>query len=433
MLFGAYLVVTALWVLSTLAITVWATRGYLNAIFALGLGKVARKRIVLPVLSKTVADPPFVTILLPTYNEYAVVDRLLGAVTKIDYPAYEVIVADDSTDKKTMRHLGAWEKSGKVRIVHRDSRSGFKAGALNNALDFSRKDGDYLLFFDADYVPTPDIIWKMLADFSGGIADVVQGYPDPSLNSSKNVLTRSVRASSSYYCLVDVATRQRMKGFIPIFGSVFMIKKVVLEKVGGFDESSITEDWALASSLAENGYRVVFDEGISVPAECPTTLRSLMRQQMRWAEGMTRDTKNHFLKMLGSRKATPMQKFDYLFYGFSQFSSIFGVTSYAISAVAVLINAGLLTTLKLDRGLILGLGPFGQYALFIAPIYLPLAFIIGASVALHREGRASDIPWCFSALAVTLLLIPFVAFSSVKGLLFKKGSWSRTPKTGETA
>jgi cellulose synthase/poly-beta-1,6-N-acetylglucosamine synthase-like glycosyltransferase len=430
MLLGAYLVETALWILATIVITVWATRGYINALFALRIGRVRRKAVAGAPAGKS-ADPPFVTILLPIYNEHAVVDRLLRAVTEIDYPSYEVIVADDSTDKATIRRLSAWAKRGKIKVVHRDSRAGFKAGALNHTLAHSKRNGRYVLVFDADHVPPPDMIWKLLADFSDGTADAVQAYPNPSLNSSKSVLTRSIRVSSSYYCLVDIAARQRMNGFIPIFGSAFMIKKDVLEKVGGFDESSITEDWALASKLTEDGYKVVFDEGISVQAECPTTLRSLIRQQMRWAEGITRDTKNHLLRILGSKKATRMEKFDYVFYGFSQFNSIFGAISYAVSAVAVLISTGLLVTLGLDRGLILGLGPLGQYALFIAPLYLPLAFILGASVALQREGKTSDFPWCFSALALTLLLVPFIAFSSVRGLLFKRGSWSRTPKTGE--
>jgi cellulose synthase/poly-beta-1,6-N-acetylglucosamine synthase-like glycosyltransferase len=432
LIIGPYLVETALWVIATLVITVWATRGYLNAFFSIGLGRVKKKGRAAVALAKRNPKPPFVTVLLPTFNEYAVVDRLLESVTGLDYPAYEIIVADDSTDGRTMARLAEWERRGKVKVAHRNSRSGFKAGALNRALGLSRRKGGYVLFFDADYVPPPDIIWKMLADFSDGTADAVQGYPDPSLNSSKSVLTRSVRVSSSYYCLVDIATRQRMRGFIPIFGSVFMIKRGVLEAVGGFDESSITEDWALASRLAEEGYNVVFDEGISVPAECPTTLRSVMKQQMRWAEGITRDTKNHLLRMLRSKKATPMKKFDYLFYGFSQFNSIFGTISYFVVALAIVINAGLLAGLPYDRALILGgLGPFGQYALFVAPVYLPLAFIIGALVAMHREGRIADFPWCFTALSMSLFLGPFVAFSSIKGLLTNKGSWSRTPKTGE--
>ena len=431
MLFGAYLVETSLWVLATVVITVWATRGYLNAIFTLRLGKLKKKSGPVKGAAKRGTDPPFVTVLLPTYNERAVVDRLLGAVTAIDYPKYEIIVADDSTDEATLRRLRAWEKRGKVRVVHRSERAGFKAGALNNALDFSRKGSKYALFFDADYVPPSDIIWKMLEDFRDKTTDAVQCYAEPSLNSSKNVLTKSVRVSTSYYSLVDVAARQRLKGFIPIFGSAFMVRKDALERVGRFDESSITEDWELASRLAEEGYNVVFDEGISIPAECPTTLRSVIRQQMRWAEGITRDTKNHIRRMLKSEKATPMKKFDYAFYGFSQFNSIFGLVAYGISSVAFLISTGMLTIPGVDKGLVLGLGPLGQYALFVAPLYLPLAFILGASMGLRREGRVSDIPWCFTALAINLLLVPFVAFASVKGLLSKKGSWSRTPKTGE--
>jgi cellulose synthase/poly-beta-1,6-N-acetylglucosamine synthase-like glycosyltransferase len=427
MLIGAYLIETVLWVVATIVVSIWATRVYAHGILALSLGKPEKKSIN-PVPTKQAAA--HVTLLLPTYNESKVVDRLLSAVARIDYPSYDVIVADDSTDGATIRSLERWKDKGKITVVHRVGRSGFKAGALNNALKFVNPSSKYLLILDADCLPRPDLVWRMVSRSLQNNADVVQGYSELSLNSSQNVFTRSMRVSSASYCLVDVAARKELGGFIPIFGAAFMIRKDSLDKLGGFDESSITEDWALASSLAEEGGRVFFDESIVVPGECPARFGSIVRQQLRYSEGITRDTKNHAARLLRSKKATTMEKFDYLFYGFSSLNSAFGLVSIALSAFALLISMGIFESLGVDRGLILGLGPLGIFALFVVPVYLPLAFFFACAVALYREGKLRELPWCVPSLALNFILIPVIVYGSFRGMILKKGQWARTPKTG---
>jgi cellulose synthase/poly-beta-1,6-N-acetylglucosamine synthase-like glycosyltransferase len=428
MLFGAYLLETVLWLVATIAVSIWATRVYFHSLLALRIGKAGKKQKDAP---KKRSDAPPVTILLPTYNESEVVDRLLAATTKIDYPSYDIIVADDSNDGRTMRSLKRWREKGKLSVVHRSQRSGFKAGALNNALKFMNPKTEYVLVLDADCVPPPDLIQRMVSRFSQGDADVVQGYSELSLNSSQNIFTRSQRVSSSSYYLVDVAARKELSGFIPIFGNAFMIKKSALSRAGGFDESSITEDWALASSLAELGSKVFFDETIVVPGECPARFGSIVKQQLRYSEGITRDTKNHVARLLRSKKATAMEKFDYLFYGFGAFNSTFGLLSIVLSAFAVLISMGVFESLGVDRGLILGLGLLGQFALFAVPVYLPLAFLFACSVALYREDKLRELPWCVSSLALNFIMIPVIVYGSFRGMVLKKGQWARTPKTGE--
>ena len=429
MLFDAFVVETAVWVFATVVITLCITRVYFTSFFSIAFGRAERAATF---KRKWRGRPPFVTVMLPMYNEEKVIDRLLGAATKLDYPHYEILVADDSTDPKAIGRLERWNKDPRVSIIHRGSRKGFKAGAMNNALRHCDKRSEYLLIFDADYIPQPDIIWKFLDRFVDKGVDAVQGYPEPSLNSSKNLFTMSISTSFSYYYLVDLPMRRRLKGFLPVCGSAFMVKLRVLDELGGFNESSITEDWELASRMAETGHKVVFDESIRVPAECPSTFRSVVRQQMRWAEGITRDTKNHLLRMLSSKNPTKMEKFDYAFYGFSYFNCILGTITYALSFLAFLLSNRILIVLGVDSGLILGLGALGSFLMYAAPVYLSLVFVFAALAGLYRDKKMGKfyrfIPFVF----VSLLLTPFIAFSSVKGLLFKRGSWSRTPKTGET-
>ncbi|RME47668.1 MAG: glycosyltransferase, partial [Deltaproteobacteria bacterium] len=113
---------------------------------------------------------PFVTIQLPLYNEPRVVERLLRATCAIDYPRdrFEIQVLDDSTDE-TSRIVGRLlpefaAKGITLRHIRRKTRTGFKAGALAQGLEMAR--GEFLLVFDADFVPPSDILHRMIHHFT---------------------------------------------------------------------------------------------------------------------------------------------------------------------------------------------------------------------------------------------------------------------------
>ena len=103
---------------------------------------------------------PPVTIQLPIYNEMYVVDRLLEATARIDYPRelLEIQVLDDSTDETTevaqARRSAACAAQGfDIKYLHRTDRTGFKAGALEAGLKVAR--GEFVAIFDADFMPEP--------------------------------------------------------------------------------------------------------------------------------------------------------------------------------------------------------------------------------------------------------------------------------------
>src|SRR5687767_13756304 len=113
-------------------------------------------------------DLPFITVQLPLFNEMYVVQRLVKAVTEINYPRekLQIQVLDDSTDE-TVKIAEATvanyaELGFDIQYIHRTDRTGFKAGALENGLQHAR--GELLAIFDADFVPKPDCLRK-LVDF----------------------------------------------------------------------------------------------------------------------------------------------------------------------------------------------------------------------------------------------------------------------------
>ncbi len=364
---------------------------------------------------------PFVSIILPTYNEPKVINRLLSACVSIDYTNYEIIVADDSTDEETLLKLRKWQKNPKIKIIHRDTRKGYKAGAINNALKYIHPLTEYILIFDADYIPPRDIIKKMLARFDDEKVAAVQGYTQHTLNENKNYITKSVRLMFSYYCMTELVGRREINGFLPLMGSVFMIRRDILEKIGYFNESSITEDWDLASAISMAGYKIVYDENIRVPAECPSTFRSLIQQQIRWAEGITRDTKKRLISIIKDGRMSLISKIDFIISGFYGIQGILGIVSYVLAFVKNYIDITFLLTL----------GPIGYYYFYIVPNVYPITLIIGVIIGLYRENELSKIPWILYLIIVTSALTPFIAYGTLRGLLLNEGSWLRTPKTGE--
>jgi cellulose synthase/poly-beta-1,6-N-acetylglucosamine synthase-like glycosyltransferase len=124
-------------------------------------------------------DPlPVVTIQLPLYNEMYVADRLIASVCAIEYPRelLEIQVLDDSVDETrsiaemAVRRFAA--EGVDIKYMHRVDRTGYKAGALEAGLTVAR--GEFIAIFDADFIPTPDFLTRLMPHFSGPKVAMVQ-------------------------------------------------------------------------------------------------------------------------------------------------------------------------------------------------------------------------------------------------------------------
>src|SRR5262245_13757874 len=137
-----------------------------------------RNRDKEPKAGRPLTPVPVVTIQLPLYNEMYVADRLIEAVCRIDYPRdrLEIQVLDDSVDEtcgiaeSAVRRCAA---SGiDIKYFHRADRKGFKAGALEAGLQTAR--GEFVAIFDADFIPTPDFLSRLMPHFADPEIGMVQ-------------------------------------------------------------------------------------------------------------------------------------------------------------------------------------------------------------------------------------------------------------------
>ena len=439
---------------------------------------------------------PFVSVHVALYNEKRVVERLLTALTSFSYENYEVVIADDSTDE-TLDLIKKWSNHPRIKISHRETREGFKGGALREALKHTDRKAEFIMVFDADFIPYPDTITQFLKyfqatcgtlDFSkvneGKLGDIkvnkgentpnqpsstflslnepfpiaaVQGYQWHVLNKSENWVTRGVRSEYSGSYVIERSGEEIYQGLKQISGSVYMIRRDVLESIGW--GNSITEDFQLTLKLYEKGYKVVYTPYVQAPAEAVSTIKRLIRQRMRWAEGHSYNVKRMFGRLIFGRweavksitgttgnegsidaeardtrdtldtrgthrvwvpsPLTPSEKLEFAYltpYYLQAAFFIAGTISWFIAEVIFQVRLPFWTEV------------WGWSLILTNMLALPLMNMVGLFL---EEAEEKDYLGLFSFVALSYVVAPFQAYAAVKGFLeSQEGPWFRTPKTG---
>lgn len=229
-----------------------------------------------------------ITIQLPVYNEYKVIDRLLQSVAQLEYPAelLQIQIVDDSTDETTKKCRKAVQKYKAMglnwSLVHRTHRLGFKAGALQNAL--KQAQFPFIAIFDADFTPSAKFLKQAIQFFSNPEVGAVQarwGY----LNKNYNWLTRIQALQLNVHFTIEQKGRDISGYFNQFNGTAGIWRKSAIEDAGGWQVDTITEDLDLSIRAQLKGWKVHYEEEIIVPSELPIYLSDFQKQQARWITG----------------------------------------------------------------------------------------------------------------------------------------------------
>lgn len=239
------------------------------------------------------ADPdpatlPAVTVQLPIFNEKYVVERLIDATARLDYPKDRlwIQVLDDSTDDTKAaaeRSVKFWRDRGiQITHIHRTDRSGYKAGALRNGLQYSNT--PFVAILDADFVPSGDFLRKLMAGFTDDRVGVVQARWGH-LNRNYSMLTRAQAVLLDGHFVIEHTARNRTGRFFNFNGTAGAWRRACLEDAGGWEHDTLTEDLDLSYRAQLRGWRFVYLPEIVVPAELPSEIHGFKSQQHRWAKG----------------------------------------------------------------------------------------------------------------------------------------------------
>jgi cellulose synthase/poly-beta-1,6-N-acetylglucosamine synthase-like glycosyltransferase len=229
-----------------------------------------------------------VTIQLPLFNEVYVVERLIDAVAAIDYPRdlMEIQVLDDSTDETSAVALRAVERyraqGYDIRYLHREERLGFKAGALQSGLEAAR--GEFLMIFDADFVPCPQVLRESLPHFADPAVGMVQARWEH-LNRDYSLLTRIQSIFLDGHFVIEHTARNRSGRFFNFNGTAGIWRRRCLTQVGGWQSDTLTEDLDVSYRAQLAGWKFVYLRDLAVPAELPVDMNGFKSQQHRWTKG----------------------------------------------------------------------------------------------------------------------------------------------------
>jgi len=261
----------------------------------------------------TIESWPHVSVHLPLFNEERVARRLLTACVTLDYPRdkFEVIVVDDSTDSTTAvaREFGA-KYPGLVKVIHREDRTGFKAGALQLALEKSA--GEVITLFDADYVPPHDFLRKMVPYLyvSDNVAFVQSRWSY--LDGQFSWIAKALSLGIDVYAFVDQRARYVGNLLAHFSGTCGVFKRSAIEAVGGWSADTCAEDLDLSIRLHLRGWRYIYVPTVVCPGEIPASFNNLQHQQFRWAKGFSECLRKHAGAIVRSSELNFFQKLEAL-------------------------------------------------------------------------------------------------------------------------
>jgi len=296
------------WIIDGLFVSVvaliWFMLGYQTLLFFLGHAYYRRTRhAAKPLPPVPDADLPCVSVLVPCHNEGRVIAHTINALQQLDYPAAKVeflIINDGSTDD-TAEVVRSFTTDPRVRLleVPKPLSARGKSGALNYALTQARH--PLIAIYDADNLPEPGALRPLAVQLvvSPELAAAVGVYR--AWNRRRALITRFVNIEGIGFQWMVQAGRWMLMRLTMLPGTNYIIRKAVVEKMGGWDESALTEDSELTVRLYQAGYQVqLVPLSVSWEQE-PESLKVWFKQRRRWVRGFNYVLRKHAAQLLTAK------------------------------------------------------------------------------------------------------------------------------------
>jgi cellulose synthase/poly-beta-1,6-N-acetylglucosamine synthase-like glycosyltransferase len=368
---------------------------------------------------------PMVSLHVPAYNEPPeLLEQTLRALAKLDYPSYEVILIDNNTPEEA-----TWQPLVKVcqelgfKCLHLDHWPGYKSGALNFALAMTDPRAEIIAVVDADYIVEPQYLRRMVPYFEDDSIAFVQA-PQDYRDQEASTFFQAAYDGYKYFFALSMPCRNEHNSII-FCGTMGLLRKKVMQEIGGWDEWCITEDAETSLRILNHGYKSLYIGETFGRGLMPLDFEGLKKQRFRWAFGGVQILKKHWPKLMpwahwvdpANNRMSGVQRYFYLLGSLQWFNELLTF----VFTIMVLISAVLTIT---------------NHTSFLRPtseafVVLPIVLIgTGLFRALWGLRHALSISWkrAFYALTLWFGLTWVVTMACVQALVQKGGVFLRTPK-----
>ena len=278
-----------------------------NELFKNSIGK-APKRLIERDLKSD--NTPFVSIHVPAYKEQPdVLAQTLTALSKLEYPNYEVLVIINNTPEefywKPVEKL--CNELGSKFVFLNITCTGFKAGALNKALEYTNKETEVIAVIDADYEVESQWLTDLVPVFDDPKVAIVQA-PQDHRDGHESIVKAAMNAEYAGFFDIGMIDRNEENAIV-VHGTMVLVRLDAMLEVGGWGTDTIVEDSELGLRLFEAGYIAHYTNRRYGYGLLPDTIEAFKTQRHRWAYGAIQILKKHYKEFLpSSTKLNARQK-----------------------------------------------------------------------------------------------------------------------------
>jgi cellulose synthase/poly-beta-1,6-N-acetylglucosamine synthase-like glycosyltransferase/peptidoglycan/xylan/chitin deacetylase (PgdA/CDA1 family)/spore germination protein YaaH len=227
-----------------------------------------------------IAYEPFVSVLVPAYNEERVIVRTIESLLASNYPSFEVIVVDDGSSDRTYEVARArFASESRVRVFRKGN--GGKADALNFGLRRAR--GEIIVALDADTIFAPETLRALAQRFHDPRIGAVAG--NAKVGNRINLITRWQALEYITSQNLDRRAFASLNCITVVPGAVGAWRRELIARAGGFSGDTLAEDQDLTLRIRRLGCKIGYEERAIAWTEAPDTIRGLARQRFRWSFG----------------------------------------------------------------------------------------------------------------------------------------------------
>lgn len=358
-------------------------------------------------------DYPLVDILIPSRHEPKdVLESTVITCHNLSYPAKTIHILDDSSEQSYRDEAEEIAKKYDCKLFRRQTRHGAKAGVVNDCLKTCT--GKYIAIFDVDQNPISGFLFTIVpileADEKLALVQTPQYYSN--LNTSKIARGANMQQAIFYE---NICEAKSLNGAMMCCGTNVVIRRSALDDVGGFDESTVTEDFATTLELHVKGYKTLYYNHVGTFGQGPQDVGAYLSQQNRWSLGGAAVFKKVIREMFSRPSAMRfIQWWEYII------SCTYYLSSWAFLMLLLCPIIYLF---------------FGVPSFFMNPVIYGLAFmpyiVLSASMFYaSMSGRNYRMVDLLKGQAMFFIALPVYLKSSVLGLCGIKGSFKITSKSG---